>query len=76
MAKKRTRKQKMKASVKLVNSQFVFDSDFKSPIIKKEEKAISLTKTGQLASIKNDLRRSMIIAFLILISLMVLYWFS
>lgn len=76
MAKKRTRRQKEAASRRLVNSQFAFTFEPKIKGIPKKEKSIDTAKLVQIASIKKDLLKSLIVAFLILISLVVLYWFS
>lgn len=76
MAKKRTRKQKMAAEVRHVNSQFQIKFEPGSAILPKVKKSIDTAQTSVSASTKNELLRSLTIALLILISLVVLYWFS
>lgn len=76
MAKKRTRKQKQVATLRHVNTQFVYS--FKDASGKKSKvKNASITENSEdLGSIKKDLFKSLIISFLILVSLVVVYWFS
>ncbi|KKQ77033.1 MAG: hypothetical protein UT00_C0023G0007 [Parcubacteria group bacterium GW2011_GWA1_38_7] len=76
MAKKRTRKQKQAAEVRHVNSQFQIKFEPGSAVLPKVKKSIDTAQTPETASIKKELLRSLTIASLILISLVVLYWFS
>lgn len=73
---KRTKKQKMAAKLRHVNTQFKYN--FNKPynqIVKKDNANIS-AEFDELASIKNNLIKSLTVAILILISLVVVYWFS
>jgi hypothetical protein len=76
MAKKRTKKQKLMAESRHVNTQLVYS--FKGLFNKKSKiKNASITENYEgLGSIKKDLFKSLIIAFLILISLTVIYLLS
>ena len=76
MSKKRTRKDKIKADTKRVNSQFEykFSGTYNNQV--KNESAVLSEKSSNLASIKKELLKSLIIATLITTSLLVLYWFS
>ena len=76
MAKKRTKNQKIKASSKRVNSQlqYKFPETYNSSI--KNESAKITENNGNLASIKKELYKSLFVAVLILISLVVIYWVS
>lgn len=76
MPKKRTRKQKESASRRLVNSQFTIEFKASTTEPSKKEKSIDTAQYQHTASIKKDLLNSLIIASLIVISLVVLYWFS
>jgi type III secretory pathway component EscU len=76
MAKKRTRKQKVQASVKAVNSQFVMTFEANNKVEPKLKKTIVTANNAQIASVRNELLKSLTIAVLIVISLVVLYWFS
>ena len=76
MSKKRTRKDKIKADTKHVNSQFEykFSGTYNNQV--KNESTVLSEKNNDLASIKKELFKSLLIATFILASLLVLYWFS
>lgn len=76
MAKKRTKKQKIRVSNKPVNSHlaYSFNSlDIKSGHLKKTMKS---AKYSNLGSIKKEIGKSIFVAILIVASLVVVYWFS
>jgi len=73
---KRTKKQKMTAKLRHVNTQFTYSFDKPhNQVIKKNNTNIS-AEFSNLGSIKNNLIKSLTVAVLILISLVVVYWFS
>ncbi|WKZ25206.1 MAG: hypothetical protein QY322_02335 [bacterium] len=76
MAKKRTKKQKIRASNKPVNSHLAYS--FNSLNLKQSDpkKSIKSAKYDDLGSIKKEIRKSIFVAILIVASLMVVYWFS
>jgi hypothetical protein len=76
MAIKRTKRQKIKALSRHVNSQlnYTFDKSY-SQTGKNKNTDIS-DNNSNLASVKKELYKSLAIASLILISLIVVYWFS
>lgn len=76
MAKKRTKKQKIKASLKPVNTHF--EIKFKNPIVNKhsDNKIENMAQKQIIASIKHDLYKSLFIATLIVLALLVIYWVS
>lgn len=73
---KRTKKQKIKAHERHVNSQlnYKFEGTYNSSV--KNESAEITEKYNRLASIKKELYKSLFVAVLILISLVVIYWVS
>jgi hypothetical protein len=71
---KRTKKQKIKAAASHVNSQLAYKFDKSYNLNSKKEMVVSTEKKDSLGSIKKELLKSLIIASLILISLMVIYW--
>ena len=73
---KRTKKQKIKAHERHVNSQlaYKFEGTYNSSV--KKESAETTERFDRLASTKKELYKSLFIAFLILISLVVIYWVS
>lgn len=76
MAKKRTRKQKEEASNKRVNSQLSYKFNKPYNFEAKNQLANHSDKSNNLASVKKELLKSIFVAILILISLMVIYWVS
>lgn len=76
MAKKRTKRQKISAVSRHVNSQlnYTFNKSYNQNLKKNNTDITDNSK--DLASIKKELYKSLFIATLILISLMVVYWFS
>lgn len=76
MAKKRTKRQKISAVSRHVNSQlnYTFNKSYNQNVKKNNTDITDNSK--DLASIKKELYKSLFIAALILISLMVVYWFS
>ncbi len=73
---KRTKKQKVKASLRRVNSQLTYKFEESYNLKPKNESAQTTARYQNLGSIKKELLRSLIVASLILISLMVIYWVS
>lgn len=73
---KRTKKQKIKAAARHVNSQLAYRFNKTYNLDSKKELAVSTEEKGNLGSIKKELFKSLIIASLILISLIVVYWVS
>ncbi len=73
---KRTKRQKIKASQARVNSQleYKFTKTYNSEA--KNKLANITTISNDLASIKKELYKSLFVASLITISLVVIYWFS
>lgn len=71
---KRTKKQKIKAVARHVNSQLIykFNKSYNESV--KKEDAVYTDQNSNLASIKKELLKSLAIASLILISLLVIYW--
>ena len=76
MTKKRTRKQKEHAQITRVNSQLGYKFNESYNFDAKNEMANLSARKEDLGSVKKELYKSLGIAILILISLMVLYWFS
>ena len=76
MAKKRTKKQKILAKSRHVNTQLVYEFHGTSHTKINDKNANTTDNSYNLGSIKKDLFKSLIIALLILISLVVIYWFS
>ncbi|HCR35473.1 hypothetical protein A2130_01445 [Candidatus Woesebacteria bacterium GWC2_33_12] len=76
MTKKRTRKQKEHAQITRVNSQLGYKFNESYNFEAKNEMANLSARKEDLGSVKKELYKSLGIAILILISLMVLYWFS
>ena len=76
MSKKRTRKQKEHAQITRVNTQLGYKFSGSYNFEAKNEMANLSTRKEDLGSVKKELYKSLGIAMLILISLMVLYWFS
>ena len=76
MSKKRTRKQKERAQKVRVNSQieYQFTTAYNSEA--KDKRANLSAENNYLGSIKKELFKSLGVAILILISLLVLYWVS
>ncbi|MFZ3301862.1 MAG: hypothetical protein WA152_04075 [Microgenomates group bacterium] len=73
---KRTKKQKTKANDRRVNSQLAYKFEGTYNSSPKNESAETTEKYNRLASIKKELYKSLFVAFLILISLVVIYWVS
>lgn len=73
---KRTKKQKIKASKARVNSQleYKFTKTYNLELKNKEADITELSSS--LASIKKELYKSLFVATLIIIALVVIYWFS
>lgn len=76
MAKKRTRKQKEHAQNTRVNSQLAYKFNKSYNLESQKINANLSEKNNDLGSIKKELFKSLSIASLILIALMVLYWVS
>ena len=76
MSKKRTRKQKEHAQNTRVNSQLGYKFNKPYNLEPKNVNANISEKTHDLGSIKKELFKSLTVATLILIALMVLYWVS
>lgn len=76
MAKKRTRKQKEKATATHVNSQLNYEFNESYNLSSKRENVVNTVKNNNLGSIKKELYKSLFVASLILISLLVIYWVS
>lgn len=73
---KRTKKQKIKAQARRVNTQLAYKFEATHSFEPKNNSADIKDKSNSLASIKKELFKSLIIASLILISLVVIYWVS
>lgn len=73
---KRTKKQKVKANLKHVNSQLDYKFSGTYNLNSKNESAKITDDSKNLGSIKRELFRSLFVAILILISLVVIYWVS
>lgn len=71
---KRTKKQKIKAHSRHVNSQLTYKFDGSYNLEAKNKNAKSTDNSKDLASIKKELLKSLIVSSLILISLGVIYW--
>ena len=71
---KRTKNQKIKAATRHVNSQLAYKFDKSYNLNSKKENAVYTGEKNNLGSIKKELLKSLIIASLILISLLVIYW--
>ncbi|EKE04847.1 MAG: hypothetical protein ACD_19C00429G0007 [uncultured bacterium] len=73
---KRTKKQKIKAISRHVNSQLGYKFEGSYNLSSEKESVKSTTDSKYLGSIKKELYKSLIIALLILTSLVVIYWVS
>ena len=73
---KRTKKQKIKAHNRHVNSQLAYEFNETYNLRSKMESAETTDKYKSLGSIKKELYKSLFVAILILISLIEIYWFS
>lgn len=73
---KRTKKQKIKASQARVNSQLSYNFEKTYNLNVKNKGANITDNSSTLASIKKELYKSLFVASLIVISLVVIYWFS
>lgn len=73
---KRTKKQKIKANNRRVNSQLAYEFKGTYNLASKNESAETTEKIDRLASTKKELYKSLFVAFLILTSLVVIYWVS
>lgn len=76
MAIKRTKRQKIKTAARRVNTQLTYNFDKSYNQISKKDVSVYTDKINDLGTIKKELYKSLIIATLILISLVVVYWFS
>lgn len=76
MAKKRTKKQKIRTRNKPVNSHLTFSFNNLNTKSSDSKKTLKSAKSDNLGSIKKDLTKSLFVAILIIISLVVVYWFS
>ncbi len=73
---KRTRKQKIKAADRHVNSQLTYKFKESYNLSSKNKSVNYMVNSEDLASTKKELYRSLITAILILTSLLVIYWVS
>lgn len=73
---KRTKKQKIKATDRHVNSQLAYQFNGTYNSSSKKESAKITDDFSNLGSIKKELFKSLFVAILILIALAVVYWFS
>lgn len=73
---KRTKKQKMAAKLRHVNTQFIYNFNKTYNQADKKNNTKISAESSNLGSIKNNLIKSLTVAILILISLVVVYWFS
>ncbi len=73
---KRTKKQKIKAQTSRVNTQLTYNFDKSYNQNEEIKESVNTDINSSLGSIKKELYRSLIIASLILISLVVIYWVS
>jgi hypothetical protein len=73
---KRTKRQKIKAQARHVNSQLTYKFDGSYNYSEKNKKTKSTDDSKDLGSIKKELYKSLFISSLILISLLVIYWVS
>jgi len=73
---KRTKRQKIAADSRRVNTQLKYEFDNVYNRTHKNNESVYTDKNSSLGSIKNELYKSLIVAMLILISLGVVYWFS
>lgn len=71
---KRTKSQKIKAVARHVNTQLTYDFNKSYNQKSKNDDAVYTANNANLGTIKKELYKSLIIASLILISLMVVYW--
>ena len=76
MSKKRTRRQKEHAQEVRVNSQIGYEFTTTYNLEAKKKNANLSVENNNLGSTKKELLKSLGVAMLILISLMVIYWFS
>ena len=76
MSKKRTRKQKKHAQDARVNSQLAYKFNKPYNLQVKKTNANFSDEYNNLGSIKKELFRSLFLAILILLALMVVYWVS
>lgn len=73
---KRTKNEKIKAEARRVNTQLKFKIGKAYNQTNKNNESVYTDENASLGSIKNELYKSLIVAILILISLVVVYWFS
>ncbi len=73
---KRTKSQKIKANNARVNSQLEYKFNGSYNLDLKNKSAKSTDSSKDLGSIRKELYKSLIVALLILISLVVIYWVS
>ena len=71
---KRTKSEKIKAQVRRVNSQLGYKFEGTYNLNQENKNAKTTDKSNELGSIKKELYRSLTIASIILISLIVIYW--
>lgn len=76
MTKKRTRKQKEHAQITRVNTQLGYKFSGSYNFEAKNEMANLSARKKDLGSVRKELYKSLGVATMILISLIVLYWFS
>jgi hypothetical protein len=73
---KRTKKQKIKAHAQHVNSQLAYEFKGTYNLSSKKESAKITDDSKYLGSIKKELYKSLFVAVLILVALLVIYWVS
>lgn len=73
---KRTKKQKIKAHAQHVNSQLAYEFKGTYNLRSKNENANITDNNNNLGSIKKELYKSLFVAVLILVALLVIYWVS
>ena len=73
---KRTKKQKIKASERHVNSQLAYQFKGAYNLGSKNESANITDHNNNLGSIKKELYKILFVALLILVALLVIYWVS
>lgn len=73
---KRTKKQKIKAHAQHVNSQLAYEFKGTYNLSSKNESAKITDNSKYLGSIKKELYKSLFVAVLILVALLVIYWVS
>ena len=74
MTKKRTKTQKIKANARHVNSQLSYEFSKSYNQQPKKNEPVYTVQNSNLGSTKKELFKSLIVASLILISLIVIYW--